>query len=155
MQWTKIHELHAEIEKIEEDAFKHAYEMEGMKDRHTVELKQVQREHAGEVAELKSRVVQLEQEAKGLKEAEEERQAARQVKAGGQRVLEYKLNQAELQAVSYGNNKATWIVCIHLVLTFTRLLLFCAAPHHWKKQLLQCAKQQGSLLLNIQLSPQY
>lgn len=115
MQWAKIHELHAEIEELEEDADKHASEMENIKDSHTEELKQVQREHKGEVAELNSRVVQLEQEAKAWKEAEEVRRAAQQVKAGSQQVPEYKLDQVSktgVQAVGYASNKAKWTVCI-------------------------------------------
>lgn len=73
MQWEKIYELDMQILGLEEDMCKHASEMGEVKDSHSEELKQMQRGHEDEVAELKSQLVLLQQEA------DKARQAAQQV----------------------------------------------------------------------------
>ena len=78
MQWEKVYELDMKILGLEEDVRKHDSEMEEVKDSHSEERKQMQRGQEEEVAELKSQLVQLQQEA------DKARQAAQQVEVSRQ-----------------------------------------------------------------------
>lgn len=78
MQWDKIYELDMKILGLEDDVRKHDSEMGEVTDSHSEELKQMQRGHEDEMAELKSQLVLLQQEA------DKARQAAQQVKVSRQ-----------------------------------------------------------------------
>lgn len=78
MKWEKIYELDMKILELDAEVRKDASEMREVKDSHSEELEQMQRKHEDEVAELKSQLLHLKQDA------DKGRQAAQQVEVSRQ-----------------------------------------------------------------------